>query len=354
MCSSLSAIRVLIADDSALMRRLVKKALEHDERICVIDEAKDGREALNKALLLEPNVLVLDVEMPAMDGLSVLREIMSSKPLPVVMFSSLTTRGAAITLEALSLGAVDFLAKPQSRSDISSVADELCAKVLTAAGANIKRVHRERHPRPKVPVANCDIADSLVVIGSSTGGPQALEEIAQGLEPDTRSAVVICQHMPAGFTASLARRLDKMCALSVSEGVSGTPLTRGKVLLVPGGRHGRIRLDSCGSPRLYVEDGPALHGVRPSVDVTLLDGAPLYGPSLMAVILSGMGFDGARGCRTAAKYGATVICQDQDSSVVWGMPRACLELTPKASVVELKSMPAVISNFGRLAERKVW
>jgi len=346
-------IRVLTVDDSLYMRRMLRKMLEGHPRITVIDEAKDGVEAVAKCISQNPDVMVLDIEMPKMDGLSVLRDIMIKWPLPVVMFSSLTQHGSQVTIEALSMGAVDFVPKPVSRTSVSQVAGELCGKVIQASGARlrvqeVKHRHEQARAEKRKAFSGKASVDTLVVIGSSTGGPQALEEIVPNLPQDLPAAVVICQHMPKGFTASLARRLDMLSSLKVREAAREDVLEPGLVLVAPGGYH--LRLDkSPGRERnvyhVYLDEGMIVHGVKPSVDVTLFDAGPLFKARLMVAILTGMGSDGAKGAWVARQAGATVICQDRDTSVIWGMPKACYEAGGSETLVPLDDMANMIDDF---------
>ncbi len=347
--------RVLIVDDSLYMRRTLRKMLESHPGITVIDEARDGVEAVAKCISLNPDVMVLDIEMPKMDGLSVLREIMTKRPLPVVMFSSLTQRGSKITMEALSMGAVDFVPKPVSRGLVPRAAKELCEKVIQASGAKlrvqkIRRRHETERARKRKTLDGKAPVDTLVVVGSSTGGPQALEEIIPNLPPDLPAAIIICQHMPRGFTASLAQRLNMLSSIKVREAVDEDILEPGLALVAPGGYH--LRLDKSPGDRhavyhVYLDEGNAVHGVKPSIDVTLFDAGPLFKQNLMVVILTGMGFDGAKGAWAAKNAGAKVICQDRETSVIWGMPKACYEAGGCEKLVPLDDIADVIEDFCR-------
>ncbi len=348
-------VRVLIADDSLFMRHLLRRALERSPRIAVAGEARDGVEAVKMNAEVSPDVVVMDVEMPRLDGLSALARVMQEKPVPVVMFSSLTSQGTQTTLEALSLGAVDFLPKPDSRVNISSIADDLVKKVVAAASARL-RLRRGGSPRPartrRSPLSQGSTR-SLVIIGSSTGGPQALDEVIPKLPAEFPGSVLVCQHMPAGFTASMAKRLDTLTALPVSEAAEGDTFRKGAVLIAPGGQHAKVVLDpsaAVAQPHIHLETSEPVHGVRPAVDVTLMDAAPLFGKNLMVVIMTGMGFDGAKGAKNAKSHGATVICQDESSSVVWGMPRACVEIGACDKVLPLSRIAGAINRFAQSVE----
>jgi two-component system chemotaxis response regulator CheB len=297
-----------------------------------------------------------------MDGLTALKTMMANRPVPVVMFSSLTHKGAQVTLDALSLGAVDFLPKPASGFELDDAAEELCRKVLASAQARPRfRTGRLEEDSPAeagaLPFAvrrnatpckagSLREAESLVVIGSSTGGPQALEDLVPHLPAGLPSGVIVCQHMPAGFTSSMAKRLDAVSALSVREAASGETVMAGEVLVAPGGYHLRVLPGgSYQAAKVATDDGPQVHGVKPAVDVTLLDAAAIYGDRLMVVILSGMGVDGAQGAKAAKDRGAKVIVQDEGTSVVWGMPKACYEMGICDKVLPLGYIVDEIARF---------
>lgn len=338
-------VRVLVCDDSFFARHVVKKSLGADPRFEIVGEATDGVQAIEKVLELRPDVVILDVEMPRMSGLAALKEIMKRCPTPVLMFSSRTQRGAQTTLEALALGAVDFLPKPSGGPiSLSEVSDELVSKTMAVAQARV-RMGRARQKVSEKPVSG-ERPRSLVVLGASTGGPQALEEIMADMDPETSGIIV--QHMPPGFTASLARRLDSVSKLRVEEAVDGQELEKGKFIVAKGGYH--LRLASAEEVALD-QSGP-VHGVRPSVDVALEDAARFWGPRLIVGILTGMGFDGARGARTAKKAGATVLVQDEQSSVVWGMPRAAIELGCADAVLPIEKMAPTINSLVKELESR--
>lgn len=353
-------VSVLIADDSVFMRHMLRRILGRHPRIEVVAEARDGLEAIEKNQQVMPDVVVLDVEMPRVDGLSALKVMMAQRPVPVVMFSSLTHKGAQVTLEALSAGAVDFLPKPASGFELDTAAEELCRKVLAAACAK-PRVREElvvanrEAVRPSQQAEPSDLkahreAGALVIIGASAGGPQALEELVPDLPGDLESGVIVCQHMPAGFTASMARRLDTVSALPVREASDGEVVRAGEILVAPGGYHLRVfRSEGGKGVRVSRDNGPPVHGVRPAVDVTLEDAASIYGKRLMVVILSGMGSDGSRGAKKAKESGARVIVQDESTSVVWGMPRACYELGISDKMLPIDQIAGEIASFSHSA-----
>lgn len=341
-------IRVLIADDSALIRQAVRRVLDADPEIEVIDTARDGLDALLKVESLQPDVVTLDVEMPRLDGLSALKLLMERFPRPVIMFSSLTAPGTEATVRALALGAVDFLCKPSvaTGAGISALADELVAKVKRAARARVRRITLPPRPTlsrlpsspPPLPLARPAAGpERLLVIGSSTGGPRALAELTAGLPPDLPCAGIIVQHLPAGFTRSLAERLDQGCALRVAEAQAGAELAMGQLLVAPGDYH----LSLAGT-RVVLDQAPRRHGVRPAVDTTLEAAAAVFGPAVLAVILTGMGEDGTEGARAIKAAGGRVLAEAETTCVVYGMPRSVVEAGLADEVVPLDAMAAAI------------
>ncbi len=326
------SLRVMVVDDSAYMRFSITQRLNEDPDIQVVGAASNGREALKLIPQLQPDVITLDVEMPHLDGLSTLREIMRDFPRPVIMFSSLTREGTSETIQALMLGAVDFIPKPLNRLDTRNVMEEVTAKVKLAAGARVKPVvllpfkpsavtseKKVRAYRKTAPV---------ILIGSSTGGPGALSEIIPALSADLPSPVLIVQHMPAGFTRSLSERLNTLSTLKVKEAEPGDELLVGQVLVAPGGFH--MILDE--KDRIALNQNPSVHGVRPAVDVTLNSLTRQLGGNVIGVILTGMGSDGALGMSILHSAGGYVIAEHESTCVVWGMPRSVVE-AGAASVV---------------------
>jgi two-component system chemotaxis response regulator CheB len=343
-------IRVLVVDDSAFMRRVIGEAISAEPDMELAGVAINGLDALVKVEQLQPDVVTLDVEMPEMDGLTALRHLMSRYPRPVVMLSSLTQAGAVTTIRALTIGAVDFVAKPSGAIslDFHRVREELVAKVRAAAKAKVRGpiAHVDPAPAPKPhatvsrPLAASGAFDRLVVIGSSTGGPRALGTVFPGLRNDGRTAYLVVQHMPAGFTHSLAERLDSLSQLTVREATAGDQLAAGTALIAPGDFH--LRVSSRGSVQLDQE--PKVHGVRPSVDVTLYSVAQTYGSRTVTAILTGMGSDGAAGAAAIRQAGGLVLAEDESTCVVWGMPRAVVERGGADRVVPLDGMAAAIGE----------
>lgn len=326
---STSPVKVMIVDDSAFMRFTIAQQLNEQPDIVVIGTASNGREALKLIPKLQPEVITLDVEMPHMDGLTTLRHIMTEFPRPVIMFSSLTKEGAAETIQALMLGAVDFIAKPANRIDIHEAMQDLIAKILHVSKARVSCFS----PRPPVRSA-AKPAESpkknlrpyhrdtpVILIGASTGGPGALSEVVPALSANLPSPVLIVQHMPAGFTHSLAERLNSLSPLQVKEAEPGDALMVGQVLLAPGGFH--MTLDE--HDRIALNQKPPVHGVRPAVDVTLTSLIQHYGNHILAVIMTGMGSDGTHGASLLHSDGGYVIAEHESTCVVWGMPRSVVE-----------------------------
>ncbi len=346
--SAPNPIRVLVVDDSAFIRYSLTQYLNERPGIRVVGSARDGVEALEVIPALNPDVITLDVEMPRLDGLSTLREIMARFPRPVVMLSSLTSEGTAETIQALTLGAVDFAPKPGNRLNIQAVMDELVTKIERAVRARVKPVAVRASlpvPPPVVPNAAKTVRarlrhDPIVLIGTSTGGPRALNEVIPALPANLQAAVVVVQHMPAGFTHSLAERLNSTSALRVKEAEPGDSLQIGQVLLAPGGFH--MIFDT--NEKVALNQNPPVHGVRPAVDVTLTSLVQRFGKLVTAVILTGMGSDGTNGCVLLHSLGGTVISEDESTCVVWGMPRSVTEAGAASQITPLPEVAAAIAQ----------
>ncbi len=339
------AIRVLVVDDSAFMRYTITKYLTADPEIEVVGQARDGLDALEKVATLRPDVVTLDVEMPRMDGLTALRRIMREHPVPVVMLSSLTQRGAYTTIQALMRGAVDFVPKPTTGVDIGTVADELIAKVKVAARSRLADASAGEpvSSGAKGGVRPFHRGDPLVVIGASTGGPRALQQVLSKLPGDFPAAVAIVQHMPPGFTQSLAQRLNECSSLTVQEAADGDRLAQGLALLAPGDFHLRFR----DAHRVALDHGPRRNHVRPAVDVTMESAAEHHGAAVIGVVLTGMGSDGREGARRIKAAGGRVIAEDESTSVVYGMPRSVVEAGLADEVVPLPEIASVIVEWVR-------
>jgi two-component system, chemotaxis family, protein-glutamate methylesterase/glutaminase len=337
-------VRVLVVDDSAFMRFTITKHLNECPGIQVIASAHDGIEALELIPKLNPDVVTLDVEMPHMDGLSTLKEIMIHFPRPVVMLSSLTAEGTSETVKALTLGAVDFIAKPVNKSTINIVMADVAAKIIKAAGSRVfslipstKSSHIPTTNSAKI-TRPINSTDKIVVIGSSTGGPRALNALIPEISAKLSAAFIIIQHMPAGFTRSLADRLDSLSGLRVKEAEPGDKLEAGLALLAPGGFH--LTFDRNGV--VVTNQNPPVNGVRPAIDVTMASMVALYGKSLIGVILTGMGSDGTVGSRLIHEAGGQIIAEAESSCVVWGMPRSVYEAGVTDEVQPLNKIAGAI------------
>jgi two-component system chemotaxis response regulator CheB len=334
--------RVLVVDDSAFMRRVIGEAISSQPDLELAGVAHNGLDALLKVEQLQPDVVTLDVEMPEMDGLTALRHLMARYPRPVVMLSSLTQEGAVTTLRALSIGAVDFVAKPSGSIslDFHKVREDLLHKVRVAAGARVRSASpppaMAARPTPRPAVSTH--FERVVVIGSSTGGPRALGTVVPAIARDGRTAYIIVQHMPAGFTRSLAERLDGTSQIAVREAEAGDRLRPDTALVAPGDHH--MRFTSTGLVEL--DEGPRVHGVRPSVDVTLESVAQHFGKRSAVAILTGMGQDGASGAQRVHESGGHVIAEDESTCVVYGMPRAVVERGLADRVVPLDGIAEAI------------
>jgi two-component system chemotaxis response regulator CheB len=320
------AIRVLVVDDSVVVRRLVTKALTGDPAIDVVGTASSGRLALERVRQLTPDVVTLDIEMPDMDGLETLRRLRAEHPrLPVVMFSSLTERGAAATLDALALGANDYVTKPtlvgSHAGAMATVRDQLVPRIKALCAARTPALPQllVRPTRPEVERPEPTQPVDVVAIGASTGGPDALMTVLQALPADFRLPILVVQHMPALFTRLFARRLDANCAISVREARDGDPIEPGTALVAPGDFHLAVASEG-GRPRAVVHQQGPENWVRPAVDVLFRSVAEVYRARALAVVLTGMGQDGIRGCEQLRDAGAQVVAQDEATSVVWGMP----------------------------------
>lgn len=333
-------IRVLIVDDSALIRQLLTKILSAERDIEVVGSAPDPVVARQMIKDLAPDVLTLDVEMPRMDGLAFLEKIMTLRPMPVLMVSTLTQAGAEPTVRALELGAIDYVAKPMMglADGIASLGEELIAKVRTAAAARVRPLAPQNSARLSGPSFRA--SETVVAIGASTGGVEALHQVLRAMPADS-PAILVTQHMPPAFTASFARRLDGACAVSVAEARDGARILPGHVYIAPGGLH--LQLARSGANYVCsLNDGAAVSGHRPSVDVLFSSFARHAGSGAVGVILTGMGRDGARGLGEMRSAGARTIGQDEESSVVYGMPKVAMAEGAVETEVSLAKMAGEI------------
>jgi len=333
-------VRVLVVDDSALMRKLIPQILATDSSIEVVGTAMDGRFGLKKIEELKPQVITLDLEMPGLNGIDTIKEIMRRWKLPVIVVSSHSTAGASITLKALGLGAFDFVAKPQDVwARMPEIAAELIGKIKAAAqskGVRLKPVPEgiAHKPNSSVPAA----PTRIVAIGVSTGGPNALQYLFSQLPAEFPGSILVVQHMPDGFTEMFAKRLDETCALRVKEAQSGDLLLAGRVLICPGNRHLKVKRLPLGNVAVLAEE-QRVNGHRPSVDVLFRSVAEEFGPQSIAVLMTGMGEDGASGMGMIRAAGGITIAQSEESCVVYGMPKAAIERGYVSRIVDLEALP---------------
>lgn len=340
-------IRVLVVDDSALMRKLIPQILLHDPSIEVVGTAMDGLIGLRKIEELRPNVVTLDLEMPRMDGIQMLRQITRKHRVPVIVVSAHTEEGASLTLKALSLGAFDFVTKPQDAAAgrLLPIASELALKIKVAAASGAPKMiitmpaAKSKEPRgfstqPRWP-------SRIVAIGISTGGPNALQYLFSQLPEDFPGSLVVVQHMPEGFTEMFARRLHESSAIEVKEAQSGDLLLAGRALICPGNRHMKVRRMEHGDIAILV-DQPRVNGHRPSVDVLFHSVAGEFGSKAVAVLMTGMGDDGAAGLGAVRSAGGYTIAQSPETCVVDSMPRSAIERGFVCRVVSLQGLASVL------------
>lgn len=323
-------IRAMVVDDSALIRRMVSEVLSNDDQIEVVGFAANGRIAVAKIPQVNPDVVILDVEMPVMNGLEALRELRKThRRLPVIMFSTLTERGASATLDALTLGATDYVTKPSNTGSASvalqRIREELIPKIkahCSAAGRSLAAAPRVGKPSPPLQPRRLEQASArvdVVAIGVSTGGPNALAEVIPQLPARFAVPVVIVQHMPPIFTRFLAERLSAKSKIPVCEGKPRAVVESGQAWVAPGDFHMIVQQDK-GMVRIATHQGPPENSCRPAVDVLFRSVAEVYGPHALGVVMTGMGQDGLRGCQSIREAGGQVLAQDAETSVVWGMP----------------------------------
>ncbi len=340
-------IRVLIVDDSAVVREVLTRELARDRGILVVGAAPDPFVAREKIVELSPDVLTLDVEMPRMDGLTFLRHLMRSRPMPVIVLSSLTQEGTATAIDALAAGAVDILAKPGTSFSTESLGPLLISKIKLAACArvNAPAARPSSAPPPRLITSN-----KVLAIGASTGGVQALTEVLTAFPAGSPGTLVV-QHMPEKFTASFAQRLNSICRVEVIEAKDGDRVGAGRVLIAPGGRHMLLRRSGA-EYYVCVKDGPMVFHQRPSVEVLFNSVAEIAGPNAVGAILTGMGGDGAPGLLAMRRAGARTIAQDEKSSVVFGMPGEAVKCGAAEHVLpldQIASMLLTLAASGRAA-----
>ncbi len=336
-------IKVLIVDDSAMVRKVLTKELSKDPEIEVVGTAPDPYIGRNKIVFLQPDVLILDIEMPKMDGLTFLEKLMKYYPMPVIIVSSLAKEGCDVALKALELGAVEVIAKPGAAYTVQDLSEQLIEKVKAAA--EIKRFERLVHKRESQITRTgknlvFKTTNKIVAIGASTGGTEAIKEILTGL-PVEIPPVLVVQHMPEHFTRAFAERLNSLCKFEVKEAEDGELASPGKVLIAPGNRHMVLKRSGA---QFYVEikNGPLVYHQRPSVEVLFSSVAQSAGSNAIGALLTGMGKDGANGLLEMKNAGAFTIAQDEESSVVYGMPKEAAEIGAAANIVSLQDIPNII------------
>ncbi|MEW6709598.1 MAG: chemotaxis response regulator protein-glutamate methylesterase [Candidatus Riflebacteria bacterium] len=342
-------IRVLVVDDSAMVRSIISEGLKADPMIEVVGTAGDPYAARDKLVELNPDVMTLDVEMPRMDGLEFLRKLMFQFPIPVVMVSALTERGKKITIEALEAGAVDFVSKPKAdvARGLENMMQELRTKVKLASTANVSHWKNKKNQTPAVVQiqtrALAETTDKIIVIGASAGGTEAIKEVITRFPPQT-PGVVIVQHMPAGFTRLFAERLNSLCQMSVKEAENNDRILPGQVLIAPGGNHMEV-VRSGGVYRVKVAPGENVCGHCPSVEVLMQSAALSAGTNAVGVILTGMGSDGATGLKAMRDAGAHTIAQDEATCVVFGMPKVAINTGGVEFICDLPSIAGKVLNL---------
>lgn len=336
-------VRVLVVDDSALMRKLIPQIIERDTSIQVVGTAMDGEFALKKIAELNPQVITLDLEMPRMDGLETLKQVTRRYHLPVIVVSAHSKEGASSTLRALAHGAFDFVTKPKDAASahMEAIASELIAKIKVAAqtkvptGLAVTNVETQKVPPKKA--RNAHAPNKIVVIGVSTGGPNAVQYVLSQLPADFPGSIVVVQHMPEGFTEMFAHRLDETCLIDVKEAQSGDLLLAGRALICPGNRHLKVRRMPLGNI-VVLSDDEKVNGHRPSVDVLFRSAAQEFGSQTLGILMTGMGEDGAEGLGLIKAAGGITIAQSESSCVVYGMPKAAIERGYATRVVPLDAM----------------
>jgi len=352
---------VLIADDAVVVRRILTTVIDEDPDLEVVGTAANGAIALQKLQQLKPDIITLDVEMPEMDGLQALAALRKfDRTTPVIMFSTLTERGAAATLEALSLGASDYVTKPANVGSVSAAMESVRQELIPRIKSLCKRPGAvTSSPITRAPIATKVRATSpsgrvdVVAIGSSTGGPVALSTVLAGLPKDFAVPVVVTQHMPPVFTRLLAERINNSIPITVREAVAGDVLKPGLVLIAPGDRHMIFRRTAAGIA-VDLNEGPMVNFCRPSVDVMFESLASLYGGDVLAVVLTGMGRDGRDGCATLREKGAYIVAQDEATSVVWGMPGAVATAGLADAIVPISLVaPKIVSTVGASRPRQL-
>lgn len=342
----LRPVRVLVIDDSALVRKVLVDGLSRDREIEVVGQASDPYRARDLLVELRPDVVTLDVELPRMDGVTFLKQYMRAMPTPTVMISSFTQQGKGVTIEALAAGAVDAIAKPSVGlvDQFPAMLSDICRRVKEAARVDVSRFGRmSLRPLEKVEAAVEQASQKIIAIGASTGGVEALCHIMPAF-PANSSGIVVVQHMPAGVTAKFAERLNGMSAMRVKEAEDGDTVAKGLVLIAPGGSKHMTVVRSGGEYRIALIDGPEVNFSRPAVDVLFSSVAHAAGRHAAAAVLTGMGRDGAEGLMAIRNAGGRTFVQDEETSVVYGMPKAANDLGAAEAVAPLQKIPGLLTR----------
>ncbi len=350
-------IRLLVVDDSAVARKVVSDIISSADDIEIIGRVRNGREAVERLTKYRADVITMDFEMPEMDGLTAVKKILEQQPIPIVMLSAYTQRGAELTFKALDAGAVDFIPKPTNADDVKSkeFAETLKTKIRLAYSAKVKLRKTFTQPiykKPPIvlPAHTGKPARSLVVIGISTGGPSALKTMLMAIRSDFPAGICIVQHMPKGFTAAFSERMNEVSALSVKEAADGDPIVSGHVYIAPGQQQMAVKMKD-GMPYIRVWEGKKVSGHAPSADVLMMSAVRNFTGSLVGIIMTGMGHDGARGIRELHANGCYTIAQDEETSVVFGMNRTAIEEGSISKVLPLESIVPAIEQRRELLLR---
>ncbi|MGG6432037.1 protein-glutamate methylesterase/protein-glutamine glutaminase [Anoxybacillus sp. D401a] len=346
--------KVLVVDDSAFMRKLISDFLSEHPRLHVVGTARDGQEALQKIEQLRPDVVTLDVEMPVMNGLETLKHIMQKHPLPVVMISSTTKEGAENTILALQYGAVDFIAKPSGAIslDLYKIKDKMIEKVLLASEANLRtvKIKQKKSMLPQKQYSKIEVSErqhvsgkkKMIAIGTSTGGPRALQHVLTKFPATIDAPILVVQHMPKGFTKSLANRLDSLCDIRVKEAEDGEIIQKGTAYIAPGGKHLYVKRVGT-SLAIHLDEAAPRNGHRPSVDVMFESLSALTDYEKIAVVMTGMGSDGTAGLKQLKMSGKTfVIAESAESSVVFGMPKSAIAANVVDEIVHVDDIAEAV------------
>ncbi len=340
-------IRVLVVDDSAIVRKVFKEQLSKERGIVVIDTAPDPYVARDKIVKLKPDVITLDIEMPRMDGITFLKKLMKFYPLPVIIVSSLTSKGSKLALEAISLGALEVISKPSAAYSVGDMGVQLAEKIRAIAKVNVGSAQTNRvTTKPQTNIESKALSattNKIIAIGASTGGTEAIKKVLT-MMPQNSPGIIVVQHMPAQFTTSFAERLNELCKMEVKEAKDGDSVINGQVLIAPGNFHMLLKRSGA---RYYVQvkKGPLVHYQRPAADVLFKSAAKYAGANVLGIILTGMGKDGAAGLLAMKKAGAVNIAQDAKSCVVFGMPKEAIDVGAIDHVKDLGSIAQTAINI---------